>query len=390
MRYDARRSVPVRGHKQLYKFIRPVLFQLDPELSHNWSLGLLRQAYHLPGIAAALRRRFADRILSLPVEVMGLRFPNPVGLAAGLDKNARYLQPLADLGFGWLELGTVTPRPQAGNPKKRLFRLPAQEALINRMGFNNVGVTGFVKNLRAQNKPGLLGINIGKNRDTPIDKAADDYIAALRSIYPYADYVAVNVSSPNTPGLRELQETNKLQDLLSALKAEQARLHKKAGKYVPIALKIAPDLDDTEIAMIARLVLQHRFDAVIATNTTLSRPGIETVPQAAIAGGLSGRPLKDLSTRVVRQLYAKLRGQIPIIGVGGIGNAADAWEKLTAGADLVQLYTGLIYSGPGIVKSIVAGLKEHVNAYDATDLSQALANARTNVPLPEPDTTESA
>jgi dihydroorotate dehydrogenase len=319
---------------------------------------------------------------------MGLRFPNPVGLAAGLDKNARYLQPLADFGFGWLELGTVTPRPQAGNPKKRLFRLPAQEALINRMGFNNAGVTAFVQNLKAQNKPGLLGINIGKNRDTPMDKAVDDYIMALRGVYSHADYVAVNISSPNTPQLLELQEGNKLQELLSALKAEQAQLHEKTGKYVPVALKIAPDLDSAEIETIASLVLEYHFDAVIATNTTVSRRDLEAVPEAAMAGGLSGRPLKDLSTAVIRQLYAKLRGQVPIIGVGGIGNAADAWEKLAAGADLIQLYTALIYSGPGIVKSIVAGLGEYIRAQGATDLSQALTNARKNILSPQPDTTK--
>ncbi len=362
----------------MYKFIRPLLFQLDPEQSHDWSLGLLRQAYRIPGAASAWRACFAAKTPALPVEVMGLRFPSPLGLAAGLDKNARYLQPLAGIGFGWLELGTVTPRAQAGNPKKRLFRLIPQEALINRMGFNNTGIAVFLKNLKSQKRSGLLGINIGKNRDTPMDKAVDDYIAALRDVYSHADYVAINVSSPNTPQLRELQEKNKLEALLSALKSEQALLHKKEGKYVPLALKISPDLDDTDIDAIARLLLEHHFDAVIATNTTLSRRGVETIPQAATAGGLSGRPLKELSTLVIRKLYARLRGQVPIIGVGGIGSAADAWEKMVAGADMVQLYTALIYSGPGIVKQIVAGLKEYVHAQGAADLPQALASARTS------------
>jgi dihydroorotate dehydrogenase len=359
----------------MYKLIRPLLFALDPELSHVLSFGLLRGAYRVPGLAQLAHACVARELPSLPVEVMGLRFPNPLGLAAGLDKNAEYIQPLADFGFGWLELGTVTPRPQSGNPKPRLFRLPEQEAIINRMGFNNVGVETFLANLRAQPKPCLLGINIGKNRDTPTEGATEDYLRALRAVYAYADYVTVNISSPNTPGLRALQEGDALEPLLAALKREQTALVERHGRRVPLALKIAPDLDDEQIGVIAELVEQHGFEAVIATNTTLTRPGLPAA-LAAENGGLSGRPLKDLSTAVIRKLYARLQGRVPIIGVGGVSSAQDAWEKLAAGADLVQIYSALIFQGPGVVGEIVSGLTERVRAGDNSSLREALAQTR--------------
>ena len=345
----------------MYKLLRPLLFALDPELSHALSFGLLRGAYRVPGLAQLTHACVGREPPPLPVEAMGLRFPNPLGLAAGLDKNAEYLQPLADFGFGWLELGTVTPRAQPGNPKPRLFRIPEHEAIINRMGFNNVGVEAFLANLRAQPRFCLLGINIGKNRDTPVERATEDYLSALRAVYAHADYVAVNISSPNTPGLRALQEGEALEPLLAALKREQAALAQKHGRRVPLALKIAPDLDDAQIAVIAELVEQHGFEAVIATNTTLTRPGLPAA-LAAESGGLSGRPLKDLSDAVIRKLYAHLHGRVPIIGVGGVSSAQDAWEKLVAGADLVQVYSALIFHGPSVVHDIIAGLAARVQS----------------------------
>lgn len=358
--------------RSLYKLLRTLLFRLEAETSHRLTLAALRA----PGVAALLRARYSRRVPSLPVEVMGRRFANPVGLAAGLDKDAECVAALAALGFGFLELGTVTPQPQAGNPPPRLFRLVRHRALINRMGFPSAGLEVFLANLRRTAPPCPLGINIGKNRDTPLERAADDYLDALRAVYACADYVAVNISSPNTPGLRDLQQGGALARLLAALKTEQAALAARHGRYVPLALKIAPDLDDGQIAEIAQLVRAHRFDAVIATNTTVTRPGLEGEPLAREAGGLSGAPLKALSTAVIRKLYARLQGEIPIIGVGGIETAEDAWEKLVAGADLVQLYTGLIYEGPGIVRKITTGLWQKVRAANCATLSEALARTR--------------
>lgn len=360
----------------MYKLLRPLLFALDPETSHRFTFGLLRALYRLPGCGRALRASYARRTPALPVEVMGLHFANPVGLAAGLDKNAECVRPLAALGFGFLELGTVTPQPQAGNPPPRLFRLARQRALINRMGFPSAGLDVFLANLRRAGHPCVLGINIGKNRHTPNERAAEDYLVALRAVYLHADYVAINVSSPNTPGLRELQQGGALARLLEALKTEQAALAARHGRYVPLALKIAPDLDDGQIAEIAQLVRAHHFDAVIATNTTITRPGLQDEPLAREPGGLSGAPLKALSTAVIRKLYAHLKGEIPIIGVGGIETAEDAWEKLVAGADLVQVYTGLIYQGPALVRRIVAGLARRVAPSGGMTLAQAVAHAR--------------
>ncbi len=363
-----------------YRFLRPLLFRLPAETSHHLTFTLLRLFHRLPGAGPLARALFARHLPSLPVTVMGLAFPNPVGLAAGLDKNAEYVRPLSDFGFGFIELGTVTPRPQPGNPKPRLFRLPRQAALINRMGFNNVGIDRFLANLSRENKPCPIGINIGKNRDTPVERAVEDYRAALHAAYPHANYVTVNISSPNTAGLRDLQNEENLEELLRTLKADQATLAEKHGRYVPIALKIAPDLDDAQIAAIARLVLEHKFDAVIATNTTITRPDLASDPLAHQSGGLSGRPLKPLSTEIIHKLYAQLRGRIPIIGVGGIENADDAWDKLVAGADLIQIYTVLIYAGPCVVQAIVHGLAERVQASGCATLVEAVAQARRQKP----------
>ncbi len=360
----------------MYFLIRRLLFALDPERSHELTLGLMRGAWRAPGVAALVRRRYAGRTPALPVEVMGLRFPNPLGLAAGLDKEALALTPLFDFGFGFLELGTVTPQPQPGNPKPRLFRLTRHAALVNRMGFNSSGLDVFLANLAAQPRRGLIGINLGKNKLTPDARAIDDYRTGLRAVYAHADYVTLNISSPNTPGLRTLQDEAPLAALLAALKHEQATLIRSHGRHVPIALKIAPDLDDNGIDAIARLLVEHNIEAVIATNTTITRPGLEHEPQARETGGLSGRPLRALSTQVIRRLYASLQGRIPIIGVGGIGDADDAWEKLVAGADLLQIYTAFIYRGPGIVCEIVRGLTEKVRAHGATNLTDALRRAR--------------
>ena len=284
---------------------------------------------------------------------MGLTFPNPVGLAAGLDKDGAYIDGLAALGFGFIEIGTVTPRAQPGNPKPRMFRVPEAQALINRMGFNNGGVDAFVRNVQAsrfyQEQRGILGLNIGKNADTPIERATDDYLYCLDKVYPYAAYVTVNISSPNTKNLRQLQQASEIDALLSALKMAQSQLADKHGRYVPLVLKIAPDLDDEQIDTIASALLRHRIDGVIATNTTITRDAVQGLTHANETGGLSGAPVRDLSTRVIRSLHQVLQGEIPIIGVGGILSGADASEKMAAGASLIQLYTGLIYRGPELV-----------------------------------------
>ena len=356
----------------MYALLRKLLFRLDAEFSHHLVFSLLRALYRLPGVGWLLHRQTP----SLPVEIMGIKFPNPVGLAAGLDKNADLAPMLADFGFGFLELGTVTPRPQPGSPKPRLFRLPQHRALLNRMGFNNVGVAQFLNNLYQWEPTCPVGINIGKNKDTPLEHAVDDYLSALRAVYPHADYVTINISSPNTAGLRELQNQENLDELLRALKVEQAALAKTHEHYVPMAVKISPDLDDNQIAAIATLVQKHRIDAVIATNTTITRPGLEWEKLAQQAGGLSGRPLKSLSTNVIRKLYSHLQGKIPIIGVGGIETAEDAWDKLVAGADLVQIYSVLIYEGPNVVREIIEGLAEKVSASGCITLAEAIVKAR--------------
>ncbi len=340
--------------KFLYSVARPLLFSLDPESAHNLTLPALRSAAKL-GLAQLLPKPKAD-----PRKVMGITFPNPVGLAAGLDKDGAYIDGLAALGFGFIEVGTVTPRAQPGNPKPRMFRLPQANALINRMGFNNGGVDAFVRNVQAsrffQEKQGVLGLNIGKNADTPIERATDDYLACLDKVYPYAAYVTVNISSPNTKNLRQLQQASELDDLLSKLKASQSALADRHGRYVPITLKIAPDLDGEQVKAIADALLRHRIDGVIATNTTITRDAVQGLQHSEEAGGLSGAPVLELSNRVIAALSAELRGEIPIIGVGGIFSGADAKAKIDAGASLVQLYTGLIYRGPALVRECAQAL----------------------------------
>ncbi|MDO8810798.1 MAG: quinone-dependent dihydroorotate dehydrogenase [Gallionella sp.] len=328
----------------MYPLFRCALFQLDPEAAHHLILGGLQSAQSL-GLSGIITARPA----SDPRTVMGLAFPNPVGLAAGLDKNGECIDGLAALGFGFIEIGTVTPLPQPGNPKPRMFRLPQAKAIINRMGFNNDGVDALVANVRRAAYRGILGINIGKNAATPIENAADDYLICLRKVYAHASYITVNISSPNTKNLRQLQDEDALNNLLKLLKDGQQKLADAHGKYVPIALKIAPDMESEQIAQIARLLMKHRIDGVIATNTTLSREGVENLPHGTETGGLSGAPVREKSTAVIRQLAAELQGALPIIGVGGILSGADAAEKIKAGAALVQLYSGLIYRGPELV-----------------------------------------
>jgi len=360
----------------VYALIRPLLFRLDPETSHRLIFILLRILYRFPGFGGLMRTFNANRTPKLPVKLFGIEFTNPVGLAAGLDKNAELIGAFADMGFGWVEAGTVTPRPQPGNPRPRLFRLTDNRALINRMGFNNAGLSVFIHNLRGHDRPCPVGVNVGKNKDTPDTNAIDDYLTSLRATYTYAGYIAINISSPNTPGLRALQEEAPLAALLAALKQEQAALASLHGRYLPIALKIAPDLADEAIDTIARLLLAHRMDAVIATNTTVERPGLAHEPRAREAGGLSGAPLRARATEVIRRLHATLQGKVPIIGVGGVSNAEDAWEKLVAGADLIQIYSAFIYRGPAVVREIVQGLAKKVHAQGAKSLAEAVARAR--------------
>jgi dihydroorotate dehydrogenase len=343
----------------LYDFARPFIFTLDPETAHHLAFSNLNRARAL-GLTCLLRPRVADD----PVEVMGVRFPNPVGLAAGLDKNAEHIDALADFGFGFIEVGTVTPRPQPGNPAPRLFRLPAARALINRMGFNNDGLDRFVANVEASRARNVvLGLNIGKNADTPIENAIDDYLIGLRRVVPLLldrlGYVAVNISSPNTRNLRSLQGGAELVALLKGLRKARNQLADQHGKRVPLAVKIAPDLDDAELPRVADALVEHEVDAVIATNTTVARDAVAGLPHAEEAGGLSGAPLTTRSTEVVRQLARHLKGAMPVIGVGGIMCGADAVAKIAAGAALVQLYTGIIYRGPTLVGECRRAILRH-------------------------------
>ena len=335
----------------LYPLLRPLLFSLDAETAHHVTLKLLKIAHqvHLPGIQLPSA---ADK----PVTVMGLQFKNPLGLAAGLDKNGDYIDALANLGFGFIEIGTVTPRPQPGNPKPRLFRLPEHQAIINRMGFNNLGVEHLLQQVQATQYQGVLGINIGKNADTPIENAKEDYLIGLRKSYALASYITINISSPNTKNLRQLQQGDEIKFLLEALKQEQAQLQAEHGKYTPIAVKIAPDLNDDEIRHIADLLSSFAMDAVIATNTTISREAVQGHRYANEAGGLSGAPVLAASTHVVQGLAAELQGKLPIIAAGGILSAEDAQQKLAAGASLLQVYSGLIYRGPQLIADILAEL----------------------------------
>ncbi len=335
----------------LYPFFRPALFALDPERAHEAAFAALDAAARL-----GLAQLAAQKVAASPVEAMGIRFPNRVGLAAGLDKNAAHLAGLATFGFGFIEAGTVTPRAQPGNPKPRMWRIPERQALVNRLGFNNGGVAAFVANVERAGYRGILGINIGRNFDTPNEQAADDYVACLEAVYPHAAYVTVNVSSPNTKGLRELQSDAAFDALLASLAAARARLADRHGRRVPLAVKIAPDLDEDAVLAIARALIAHGIDAVIATNTTVSRDAVAGLPHAGEAGGLSGAPVFEPSNRVIRMLAGALGGALPIIGVGGILSGEDAVAKLDAGATLVQVYTGLIYKGPGIIADCAAAI----------------------------------
>ncbi len=335
-------------HKLLHNLIRPLLFRMDPETAHEVTLNLLSLVN-----TSGLAKLIYPAIKSKPVTVMGLEFKNPVGLAAGLDKNGDYIDALAALGFGFIEIGTITPRPQPGNPKPRLFRVPEHQAIINRMGFNNLGLEHLLAQVSRSQYRGILGINIGKNFDTPIEQAANDYLIGLRKAYALASYITINISSPNTKNLRQLQQGDDIKKLLFALKEEQLKLQKEQGHYVPLAVKIAPDLSDEQVSELARLLLEFGMDGVIATNTTIARDCIAGHPLSIEAGGLSGAPVKVQSTHVVKLLSAELKGRLPIIAVGGILTAADAQEKLAVGASLVQIYSGLIYTGPHLIKEIV-------------------------------------
>ena len=338
-----------------YPLARKLLFKLDAERAHHWSLAGLRTAERL-GILEGLAGGSGP---DTPVECMGLTFPNRVGLAAGLDKEGNAIDAFGRLGFGFVEIGTITPRPQDGNPKPRLFRLLDHEAIINRMGFNNPGIEGGVANVRkSKSYRGVIGFNIGKNKDTPNEQATDDYLTCLRGAWPVADYIAVNLSSPNTPGLRDLQAADSAARLLARLQEERETLTRKHGRKVPLALKVAPDLDDDEIKALSQVFLDHGLDALIATNTTIARDAVADHPLHDEAGGLSGAPLTTHATEVIGAFHAELGNKIPIIGVGGIMSADDAQAKLVAGATLIQLYTGFIYRGPGLIHDILNSLAD--------------------------------
>lgn len=341
----------------MYGLIRNLLFRLPPEQAHDLALNGLDTLNRL-----GLLKPFAPKIDPLPVHVMGLDFPNPVGLAAGLDKNADHLDALGALGFGFIEVGTVTPLAQPGNPKPRMFRLPEHQAIINRMGFNNEGLEHLLERVDHRHYQGVLGINVGKNKDTPNDQSESDYRTGIRSVYTRADYITVNVSSPNTPGLRDLQFGDSLKQLLIAIKDEQLKCQAEFGRYVPVAVKIAPDMDDSGVRFVASALRETGLDGVIATNTTISRDAVMGHAHAGEAGGLSGAPVRQGALRVIEGLYAELGETLPIIGVGGITDGESAAEKIRAGAKLVQIYTGFIYRGPELIKEAV----EAIRAIDKT------------------------
>ena len=339
-----------------YALTRPFLFGMDPEQAHELTLGSIATLQNSPLQCMWQQRRVDD-----PVTVAGLRFPNRVGLAAGLDKNGRCIDGLGAMGFGFIEVGTVTPKAQPGNPKPRMFRLPQADALINRLGFNNDGLDAFLANVRRAHSfratGGILGLNIGKNAATPMERAVDDYLIGLSGVYPHADYITVNISSPNTQNLRSLQSDDALDALLGALQERRLALAQQQGRQVPLFLKIAPDLENNQVLSIAATVQRHRIDGVIATNTTIAREAVKGLPHAEETGGLSGRPVFEASNAVIRQLRQALGPKVPIIGVGGVMSAETARSKLEAGADLVQIYTGLIYKGPELVPAVARALK---------------------------------
>lgn len=334
----------------MYELIRPLVFKIDPEQAHHLALNALKHAQKLgllPIVPADVR----------PTKLMGLDLPNPVGLAAGLDKNGECIQGLAALGFGFVEIGTVTPRPQDGNPKPRLFRVPEHQGVINRMGFNNLGIDNLIANVQKAEFTGVLGINIGKNATTPIEQAADDYLICLEKAYAHASYITVNISSPNTKNLRDLQQGDELTKLLSSLKNRQAQLHTQHGKYVPLAVKIAPDLDAQQIEEIAQIVLQTEIDGVIATNTTIDKSALGASPLAQEQGGLSGAPVREKSNAVLSALVAQLGDKVPVVGAGGILSGSHAKEKLDLGATAVQVYSGMVYRGTDLVRECLNAVR---------------------------------
>jgi dihydroorotate dehydrogenase len=341
----------------MYDYLRPLLFALDAEIAHRLTLYALGVAHR-----SNLGRFVAQPPAAFPVEAFGVRFPNPVGLAAGLDKNAAHLDELGALGFGFVEVGTVTPRPQPGNPKPRMFRLPAHEAIINRLGFNNEGVDALVRNVAASSYSGVLGINIGKNKDTPNERAVDDYLFCLERVHAQASYVTVNISSPNTQGLRDLQEEETLRRFIETLREAQERLGSQAGARKPMLLKIAPDLSEAELDGIAEVLRSSGIDGLICTNTTIDHAAVAADPHGNELGGLSGKPLFARSTEVLRGMRARLGTAMPIIGVGGILEGSDAAEKLDAGADLVQIYSGMIYRGPHLIGECVEEIRRQRGA----------------------------
>lgn len=334
-----------------YPIVRPALFKLDPERAHELTFQQLRFMNGTP-----LEMFYRQNLPSRPVTCMGLTFKNALGLAAGLDKNAECIDAFAAMGFGFVEVGTVTPRAQAGNDKPRMFRLVEAGGIINRMGFNNLGVDRLVENVKKARFNGVLGINIGKNKDTPVEQGKDDYLICMEKVYAHAGYIAINISSPNTPGLRSLQYGEALDDLLSSIKQKQKELEQRHLKYVPLAVKIAPDLSEEELIQVADSLIRHQIDGVIASNTTLDRSLVSGLKHAEEAGGLSGRPVQSRSTAVIQRLSQELQGRLPIIGVGGIDSLTAAREKIAAGATLVQIYSGFIYQGPGLIKDIVTHL----------------------------------
>ncbi|WP_223564185.1 quinone-dependent dihydroorotate dehydrogenase [Pantoea agglomerans] len=334
-----------------YPIVRPALFKLDPERAHELTFQQLRFMNGTP-----LEMFYRQNLPSRPVTCMGLTFKNALGLAAGLDKNAECIDAFAAMGFGFVEVGTVTPRAQAGNDKPRMFRLVEAGGIINRMGFNNLGVDHLVENVKKARFNGVLGINIGKNKDTPVEQGKDDYLICMEKVYAHAGYIAINISSPNTPGLRSLQYGEALDDLLSSIKQKQKELEQRHLKYVPLAVKIAPDLSEEELIQVAGSLIRHQIDGVIASNTTLDRSLVSGLKHAEEAGGLSGRPVQSRSTAVIQRLSQELQGRLPIIGVGGIDSLTAAREKIAAGATLVQIYSGFIYQGPGLIKDIVTHL----------------------------------
>ena len=362
----------------MYSFIRPILFSMDPERVHDLSLSNMALASKLPLMLSPIEKLYGERVPELPVSCMGIDFKNPIVLAAGLDKDARALPAFSALGFAAVELGTVTPKSQPGNERPRLFRLVEDQALINRMGFNSAGVDEFLSNLKRTEHSAVVGINVGKNAVTPIEEAHFDYVSALQRVYSQADYLTINISSPNTKSLRDLQNESFLDNLLYKIKQAHTKCEKVHKRYVPIALKVAPDLDEDEVEVIAELVMSHQFDAVIATNTTIARPDSLQSCYAHETGGLSGTPVKQMATECIRRFHSVLKGRVQIIGVGGIANADDAWEKMLAGADFLQIYSLFIYQGPAMIKEIVQGLKKKMEDHGFDDLPSAMQELRLN------------